>query len=458
MVWIVAISGADSRNELARQTYYTQNTFSSSPKPLLAYTSRCLFAHEKKEFGSASGADVPDSLIFCAAYEPPSTDAASAAKKPTFSDAISSLLGGPPRALKESRLYSSTDWFSSEHEFVDLGIGKEARGVVGIGGVQKYLVTALKPSAAQSGSGGTGGGSAAGGGGEMVMYVTEDGKTWSRAQFPHGHGLRENAYTIVESTEHSILVDVNSSPGATAGTLFTSNSNGTYFVRSLENTNRNRMGIVDFEKIVGVEGVAIINTVQNVDAVEAGKEDKDLKTKITFDDGAFSCARWKARSLLAVRLADHHRRGWTRTGGHWTLIPAPPVDHKGKKVKCDVSDIVSSGFENLSCFRRIDSERRAVQNSCSLHLHSVTQPHNYGRVFSSTAPGLVMGVGTIGSRLLPYDECDTFLSTDAGLTWKMVEDGAMKYEFGDRGSLLLMVEDEEPTDEIKYSFDYGKTW
>lgn len=274
------------------QTFYTKDTFSSSPQSLLAYTSRCLFAHEKKEFA----ATVPDELIFCAAYEPPSSSTTQSSA--TLKDAISSLLGGPPRALKESRLYSSTDWFQSDqHRYVDLGIGKEARGVVGIGGVQKYLVTALKPSAAQD-AGSGGGGDAGGGGGssssrgngEMVMYVTEDGETWSRAQFPHGHGLRENAYTIVESTEHSILVDVNSSPSAVAGTLFTSNSNGTYFVRSLENTNRNRMGIVDFEQIVGVEGVAIINTVMNVEAVEAGKEEKALKTKITFDDGAFLCA------------------------------------------------------------------------------------------------------------------------------------------------------------------------
>lgn len=117
------------------------------------------------------------------------------------------------------------------------------------------------------------------------------------------------------------------------------------------------------------------------------------------------------------------------------------------------SSLGVSAWTRLTTYRR-----RTGQNSCSLHLHSVTQPHNYGRVFSSTAPGLVMGVGTIGPRLLPYDECDTFLSTDAGLTWRMVDDGAKKYEFGDQGSLLLMVEDEEPTDEIKYSFDYGKTW
>ncbi|KAM0751951.1 putative signal sequence binding protein [Meredithblackwellia eburnea MCA 4105] len=368
------------------ETFYTKDAFSTSPKPMLQYTSRCLFAHDKLEYAK----NVDDSLVYCVAFEPPP-----AGEKDTLKGALSSLFAGT-RTLRESRLYSSFDFFAKDINFVDLGIGKEARGVVGIGGVQKYLVTALKPTSTTGGQDSS----------EMVLYVTEDGITWSRALFPHGHGLKENAYTIVESTEHSILVDVNSAAGSKSGTLFTSNSNGTYFVRSLEHTNRNKMGIVDFEKLVGVEGVAIVNVVSNPDAVDAGQE-KQLKTMITYDDG-----------------------------GHWNLIQAPTRDNEGKKVSCDTSDI----------------------KTCSLHLHSVTQPHNYGKVFSSTAPGLVMGVGTIGPNLLPYDECDTFLSTDAGLTWKMVDDGAKKYEFGDQGSILVMVEDEEPTDELQYSWDFGQTW
>lgn len=271
------------------QTFYTKDAFASAPKPLLSFTTRCIFAHDKKEYPKY----VADELIYCVASEPP------AATESSVKNTLTSMVGGS-RTLRESRLYSSTDFFDQDTTFVDLGIGKEARGVVGIGGVQKYLVTALRPSA------GTEGGST-----EMVLYVTEDGRTWSRALFPHGHGLKESAYTIVESTPHSILVDVNSSPSATSGTLFTSNSNGTYFVRSLENTNRNKMGIVDFEKLVSVEGVAIVNTVSNPEAVEAGEE-KHLKTKITFDDG-----------------------------GRWNLIQAPSVDDEGKKVKCDTSDIVS---------------------------------------------------------------------------------------------------------------------
>ncbi|KAK4055938.1 vacuolar protein sorting/targeting protein PEP1 [Microbotryomycetes sp. JL221] len=373
------------------ETFYTKDAFASAPKPLMSFTSRCLFAHDKKQFLKS----VQDELIYCVAYEPPST---------SLTDKLNNYISST-RSIMESRLYSSIDFFDKDKTFVDLGIGKQAKGVVGIGGVQKFIVTALKPTSAtmNSDSDSTNGGS---GNGEMVLYVTEDGQTWTRAMFPHGHGLKENAYTIVESTQHSILVDVNSSPTSTFGTLFTSNSNGTMFVRSLEHTNRNNLGIVDFEKLENVQGIAIVNTVSNSDDVEAGAE-KALKTKITFDDG-----------------------------GRWNFIKAPNVDNEGKRIKCDTNDL----------------------ESCSLHLHSVTQPHNYGKVFSSTAPGLVMGVGSIGSRLLPYDECDTFLSIDAGLTWSMVEDGAHKYEFGDQGSVIVMVEDEEATDELKYSFDFGKTW
>lgn len=342
---------------------------------MLTYTSHCTFAHDKKEYSLA----VPSSLVYCVAFEPPAKS----------SSTLSSLFTGG--TLRESRLYSSVDYFQKDNTFVDLGIGREARGVVGIGGVQKFLVTALKPV--------DGGGND----GEMVLYVTQDGEGWSRALFPHGHGLRENAYTIVESTPHSILVDVNSSPNSITGTLFTSNSNGTYFVKSIEGTNRNKNGIVDFEKLVGVEGVAVVNIVRNIAEAERGEE-KQLETKITFDDG-----------------------------GHWSPLVAP-------------ADIASK----LDC--------SSDPTRCALHLHSVTQPHNFGKVFSSTAPGLVMGVGSVARFLKPYEECDTFFSSDAGLTWRMVAEGARKYEFGDLGAILVMVDDEEPTDEIWYSMNFGKDW
>ena len=115
-------------------------------------------------------------------------------------------------------------------------------------------------------------------------------------------------------------------------------------------------------------------------------------------------------------------------------IPARDVD--GNKAPCDVNDL----------------------DNCSLHLHSVTNPHNFGRIFSSPAPGFVMGVGSVGKSLGAYEDGDTFLSTDAGLSWKMVAKGAHKYEFGDQGSILVAADDEQLTKSIKYSLDLGKTW
>jgi hypothetical protein len=69
-----------------------------------------------------------------------------------------------------------------------------------------------------------------------------------------------------------------------------------------------------------------------------------------------------------------------------------------------------------------------------------------------------MGVGSVGEALLPYEECDTYLSTDAGVTWNMIAKDAHKYEFGDQGSILVVINDEDRTDSIRYSLDLGKTW
>lgn len=244
--------------------------------------------------------------------------------------------------------------------------------------------------------------------GETLLYVTVDTKNWAKARFPHASSatLRENGYTVVESTTHSLAVDVLLQDRSAVGTLFVSNSNGTFFVESLKDTNRNEYGFVDYENLYGIEGVGIANIVENAKDVIAGRERKRLQSRITFDDG--------------------------RT---WQRLRPPSTNSEGQRISCNPGD-----------------------EDCSLHLHSVTLPHNFGRVFSSPAPGFVMGVGSIGDHLLPYEECDTFLSTDAGVTWSMIRMDAHQYEFGDSGSILVVINDEEPTDEIRYSTNFGKTW
>lgn len=69
-----------------------------------------------------------------------------------------------------------------------------------------------------------------------------------------------------------------------------------------------------------------------------------------------------------------------------------------------------------------------------------------------------MAVGSVGPHLAPYKDCQTFLSTDAGLTWTAIDPEANKYEFGDSGGILVLVNDEDGIDEVKYSFDEGRSF
>jgi hypothetical protein len=69
-----------------------------------------------------------------------------------------------------------------------------------------------------------------------------------------------------------------------------------------------------------------------------------------------------------------------------------------------------------------------------------------------------MAVGNVGERLAPYVESDTFLSRDAGFTWEEVHKDAHLWEFGDSGSILVMANDEEPTDHVLFTTDEGLNW
>jgi len=100
------------------------------------------------------------------------------------------------------------------------------------------------------------------------------------------HKIEQDAYTILESTNYSIQVDVTPNKHVYMGTLFSSNSNGTYFTKNAEHANRNVRGIMDFEKVQNIQGIFLINVVDNWQEVEnRPSAHKKLKSHITFDDG-----------------------------------------------------------------------------------------------------------------------------------------------------------------------------
>ncbi|KAI1079421.1 Oligoxyloglucan reducing end-specific cellobiohydrolase [Whalleya microplaca] len=295
------------------------------------------------------------------------------------------IRGGIFSPQEDNRLLISDNYFKADgadgviQEFEpDLNGDSAVQGIVSIVEVKKYLLAAVTSRNTA----------------EMALYVTGDTLKWHRAIFPHDHQLLEASYTVLESTNYSIQIDVRTSRRMSRpmGTLLTSNSNGTYFTRNVEHTNRNLDAYVDFEKVTGIQGIFLVNQVDNWKEVEQDDEEKKVKTKITFDDG---------RTFESVKTGDE-----------------------------------------------------------KIHLHSVTELNNVGPVFSSPAPGLVMGNGNEGSHLKGYWESHLYVSDDAGRTWIKGPKGPHKYEFGDQGSILLAVRDSEEDDvkEIKYSLDHGQNW
>ena len=340
-----ACSGSECREE----TYYTTNNFEDI-KTLRPDTRGCVFAHSTPLFRSSND-DTHDDRILCVV-------------KGTYSP-------GP----SDNRLVVSDNFFHTETE-PNLEGDRTVQGIISMAVVKGFLVAAAKAENTV----------------ELALYVTDDAKTWHRAEFPNDQKLEEEAYTILESTNYSIQVDVmTTKPKSAMGVLFSSNSNGTYFTRNIKHTNRNFVGLVDFEKIQGIQGIVLVNVVDNWEEVEkTNLGNKKIQSKISFDDG---------RTFQEITTGNKH-----------------------------------------------------------LHLHSVTDISNVGRVFSSPAPGLVMAVGNTGDYLKDYTEGDLYVSDDAGLTWTKALDEAHKYEFGDQGAVLVAIYDEGPTSKISYSINHGKSW
>ncbi|KAL1861712.1 vacuolar protein sorting/targeting protein PEP1 [Diaporthe australafricana] len=341
---------------------YTTDGFKSDAKFLRGNTAGCWWAKSSDMF-STGQEDLDKQRILC-----------------TVRDTFSPL-------RQDNRLLISDNFFGAKdangviQEFEpNLDTNRPVQGIVNVAAVKKFLLVATASLNTD----------------EMALFVTDDTLKWHRAMFPTDHRIDQEAYTVLESTNYSIQVDVMTTrPSNPMGVMFTSNSNGTFFTRNIEHTNRSPMGHVDFEKIAGIQGIFLVNKVDNYEEVEKNfMADKKVISEISHDDG---------RTFDFVQTHDAGDR---------------------------------------------------------IHLHSVTQLTNVGRVFSSPAPGLVMGLGNPGDYLKPFEDCSLYISDDAGMHWLQGPKGPHKYEFGDQGNLLVAIHDSKKADvgEIKYSLNHGKDW
>ena len=97
------------------------------------------------------------------------------------------------------------------------------------------------------------------------------------------------AYTVLESSTSALFLHMTMSeaPAPYWGAILKSNSNGTHFGISIENVNRDQRGYVDFEKMIGLDGIALINVVANPEEAKITGV-KALQSRITHNDGGFS--------------------------------------------------------------------------------------------------------------------------------------------------------------------------
>lgn len=244
----------------------------------------------------------------------------------------------------------------------------------------------------------------------LRAFVTIDGKTFAEAKFPKDFDVHEQqAYTVLGSETGAIFLHVTSNerPGSEYGAILKSNINGTSYVMSERYVNRNEFGFVDYERVEGLDGIALINTVKNYDAAKGGAI-KELQSRITFNDGS-----------------------------DWYFIAPPAKDSEGKKYPCIGSPL----------------------KECSLHLHGYTERKDFRDTYSSgSATGLLFGVGNVGDKLGSLNNASTFITRDAGATWTEVRKGVYQWEYGDRGSIVVLVDDVSETNVIHYSLDEGSTW
>ncbi|ODQ80423.1 hypothetical protein BABINDRAFT_20654, partial [Babjeviella inositovora NRRL Y-12698] len=246
--------------------------------------------------------------------------------------------------------------------------------------------------------------------GVVEAYVSTNGKNWHKTSLPAGLELsKHQAYTIISATEYSVWMHITTNDRSSTefGNILKSNSNGTYYNQIVSNVNRDLRGYVDFEKMEGIEGISVINTVLNPNEARAGAR-KKVKSQITHNDG-----------------------------GNWEYIHPPAIDSNGVKTPCYGNPL----------------------EKCSLNLHGYTERADYRDTFSSQgALGMMVATGNVGETLQSLYDGNTYLTRDGGITWKEVRKGVYMWEYGDQGSIIVLVNSLDQTNEILYSLNEGDTW
>lgn len=279
-----------------------------------------------------------------------------------------------------------------------------------------------------------------------LLTSNDGGVTFRNAKLPQE--IEEKSYTVLDTSEGAVILHVNhgsAEPPLHVGNVYISDAEGVQFTLSLPNNVRSSSGDCEFDKVLSLEGIYIANfrDVARSDGdssgeavatkkAEANKEAEELEGEASagteVDKRRGPKAKSKDESVIRTVITFDK-------GGVWSYLKPPKVDSLGAKIDCP-------------------------PDKCWLHLHGVTNFHNYAPFYSTeNAVGIVMSTGNVGPYLrFEPDQVNTYLSRDGGLTWVEAHKGAYIYEFGDHGGLVLMANDIKKTKQVVFSWNEGQSW
>jgi hypothetical protein len=180
-----------------------------------------------------------------------------------------------------STLVYSRDFFKSGRNSVDFK--EDYQDIVSFGksNSDDFIIVALRLST-----------------GSLDLFTSRNGVDYYNTQFLSDNNVKESAYTVLESPSYELIVGLFSggydNQLQSMAKLFYSDSEGRFFremknLRSSSNSelyvNRNLVGIIDYERVQGVDGIVLSNFVQNYHDVMYGNAVKKIESMISYDDG-----------------------------------------------------------------------------------------------------------------------------------------------------------------------------
>uniref|UniRef100_A0A8C4I610 VPS10 domain-containing receptor SorCS2 n=1 Tax=Dicentrarchus labrax TaxID=13489 RepID=A0A8C4I610_DICLA len=231
-------------------------------------------------------------------------------------------------------------------------------------------------------------------------YVSYRRNEFVQMRFPK-YALPKVKHNIMSTDENQVFLALQEWYQSDTYNLYQSDPQGVYYSIVLENVRSTKQPeenvLIDILEVRGIKGVFLANQ----------KIDGKVTTLITYNKGR-----------------------------DWEPLAPPSTDMNGKQISCKAPD-------------------------CHLHLHLrwADNPYVSGTVHTKdSAPGLIMGAGNLGSKLVEYKE-EMYITSDCGKTWRQVFEEEHHILYLDHGGVIVAIKDTSiPLKILKFSIDEGRTW